>query len=58
MSQTKRSPSPNLALVSAALLHRYVEYVAIRMAKACRSNPGASSPVIWLGYKQWSKIVS
>ncbi|ORY82368.1 hypothetical protein BCR35DRAFT_313730 [Leucosporidium creatinivorum] len=40
----------------AALLYRYVEYAVLRMAKSCWSNPSASSPVVWLGYKDWDEI--
>ncbi|ORY82406.1 hypothetical protein BCR35DRAFT_331469 [Leucosporidium creatinivorum] len=40
----------------AALLDRYVEYVAVRMARSSRWNPASSSPVVWLGYTEWHSI--
>ncbi|ORY82374.1 hypothetical protein BCR35DRAFT_341018 [Leucosporidium creatinivorum] len=44
------------SLSLAELLHHYMEYVALRMAKACRRNPKNSSPVVWLGYTEWKSL--
>lgn len=40
----------------ATLLHYYVQYVALRIANCCRRDLLNSSPIVWLGYKEWRSI--
>lgn len=34
----------------------FIQSTALRMAWACRLKPSNSSPVVWLGYKEWLSL--
>ncbi|ORY57123.1 hypothetical protein BCR35DRAFT_335362 [Leucosporidium creatinivorum] len=34
----------------------YVRRVALRMAKACLSNPRNASPIVWIGFERWQEL--